>query len=64
MKNEVTANEVARKLGVNGKTFSSWLRQLWRAGDQRLADHALHNRWVFTPSLAKELESEYRRQKF
>ena len=61
MDEDVTPKVLARKLGVSEKTFRSWLRGLWLDGDERLADHRLHERWVFTPPVARELESDFRR---
>jgi len=58
--NQVTPNEIARRLGITGLQFRNWLRDKWRAGDPRFADHRINDRWSFSVQLAAELEREYR----
>lgn len=58
--NQVTPNEIARRLGITGLQFRNWLRDKWRAGDPRFADHRINDRWSFSAELAAELEHEYR----
>lgn len=59
----VSPNEISRRLGITGLQFRTWLRDKWRAGDPRLANHRIDDRWSFSAELAAELEAEYRIEK-
>jgi double-stranded uracil-DNA glycosylase len=58
--NQVTPDEIARRLGVSGPQFRSWLRDKWRGGDPRFTHHRAKDRWSFGPMTAVQLEIEYR----
>lgn len=58
--NRVTPNEIVRRLGITGLAFRNWLRDKWRAGDPRFADHQINDRWSFSVQLAAKLGQEHR----
>lgn len=57
---EVTPNEIARSLGVTGRTFRGWLRAQAAAGHPLLARHTHGARWCFTRAEATQLAIEFR----
>lgn len=61
--NTVTPNEIARRVGISGPKFRSWLRDKWRGGDPRLSEHRIHGRWFIPEDLGRELEREYRSER-
>jgi TDG/mug DNA glycosylase family protein len=63
MLNQVTPNEIACKLEITGLQLRNWLRDKWRSGDARFADHRINDRWSFSPELAAQLEQEYRHER-
>lgn len=56
----VTAVELARRLGVDPRTFRAWLRRRARAGHKLLAVRLLDERWEFSEAEAAQLKREYR----
>ncbi len=58
--NIVTANELARALGVTGLQFRNWLRDRKAAGHPLLAGHIKHQRYGFSDEEAHQLLTEYR----
>ncbi len=57
---QVTAEQLAARLGISGKTFRSWLRAQWRAGHPLLTDHQHGGSWLFDAEDAAALEVQYR----
>jgi hypothetical protein len=56
----VSADELARHLGVSGKALRAWLRQEVRLGNLLVASHVRHRRWLFTSDAARALAEQYR----
>ncbi len=56
----VTAVELARRLGVDPRTFRAWLRRRARAGHELLADHLHNAQWEFSEAETTQLTREYR----
>lgn len=56
----VTAVELARRVGVDPKTFRAWLRKQGRAGNPLVEGHLRHERWEFSLDEAEELAGQFR----
>lgn len=60
---DVSAPDLARRLGVSPKTLRAWLREQARNGDPLVADHEHQGRWRFTEGEARQLGEQYRRRR-
>lgn len=56
----VSAEELASRVGVDGKTLRRWLRARATAGHPLLGEHEHNRRWWFSRDAASKLEEEYR----
>jgi TDG/mug DNA glycosylase family protein len=56
---EITAIEIAKRLGIEAKTFGAWLRREASAGHPSLAAHQHGSPWTFAPGEARALEADY-----
>jgi transposase-like protein len=59
MPDDVTASELARRVGVDPKILRAWLRAEWRDGHRLLRGHVLHARWLFSEADAGTLAAEF-----
>lgn len=53
---------LARRLGVNPKTFRAWLRGQAAADNPLVASHEHYGRWWITEAEARQLAEQYRRR--
>jgi hypothetical protein len=60
---DVSAPELARRLGVNPKPLRAWLRRQAPAGNPLVADHEHNGRWWFTDAEARQLAEQFRRRR-
>jgi hypothetical protein len=60
---DVSAPELARRLGANAKTLRAWLRGQAQAGNPLVAGHEHYGRWWFTESGARQLAEQFRRSR-
>ena len=60
---EVTPNEIARRLGVSGLQFRNWLRDQKTAGHPLLTGHEYRSRYRFTRAEADQLAAEFSARK-
>jgi predicted transcriptional regulator len=54
MSDEITPEELARELGLNGRTIRAYLREKHSAG------HAPKSRWRLTDAQAQDVRSHFR----
>jgi hypothetical protein len=59
MPEDVTASELARRVGDDPKVVRAWLREEWRDGHRLLRGHVLHARWLFSEADAETLAAEF-----
>ena len=58
---EVSAPELAHRLGANPKTLRAWLRGQASVGNPLVAGHEHYGRWWFTEAEACQLAEQYQR---
>ncbi len=61
MEQQVTAEDLAARLGTTGKQLRGWRRREAARGHELLRAHQHGENWVFTRYEADQLAAEYRR---